>query len=181
MVLISGQALAKGPHCSSLFENSDVVTRRVQKEPQFVNGHNESLRVVMIRMRDFENQIREFVEGLNVRGESKYLSAKDYRNFEALEKTIDIVAKYEKILNHLVLHAKDMMMTARIEMIPVEKRAEFLEGYKQSYLEYLEGVSLLRLELEAYRNINPSQWNNQRAKDILMSLHTQMGASHNKF
>lgn len=154
-----------------------------EKAPRFENGHNESLRNVMIRMRDFEFAIREFVDGLAPKPESEFLKDRSlqFRNKEKLEEILEITEKYEKILSHLVEHSDHMMMSPRIQSIPKEKQTQFMAMYKQAYVNYLEAFQKLKLELESYKDLEPSQWNNKNAQSILMDMHTQMGAAHNRF
>lgn len=165
-----------GASCSSLFNSESL-------ESRFENGHNKSLVGVMNRMRDFEHAIQEFVDGLTPKIPSAYIkdnSAK-YRNSEALNEILEVVHKYEKILIHLVQHSDHMMMSPRIQMIPAEKRQAFIEGYKMSYVKYLETLHKLTENFESFKDQDPAAWNNQVAKDLLMQLHTQMGEAHNKF
>ncbi len=166
-----------GSQCSSLFRDG------VRAQPHFENGHNTSLRSVMLRIKEFDDNIREFVDGLTLKTPSKYIpdnSAK-YRNAEALNEILDIVHKYEKILSHLVEHSEHMMMSPRIQMIPAAKREAFIEAYKQSYVNYLATFHRLTENLESFEGKDPATWNNREARDILMELHTQMGLAHNKF
>lgn len=166
----------EGARCSSLFRSEDL-------ESRFENGHNKSLVSVMTRMRDFEYSIQEFVEGLTPKTQSEYLKdeSSKFRNNDALNEVLDIAHKYEKILSHLIEHSDHMMMSPRIQMIPVEKRQAFAEGYKMAYVKYLETFHRLTENLESMKDQDPSTWNNQIAKNLLMQLHAQMGEAHNKF
>ena len=177
-MIFSQSAFANVLTCSSLFSEKIEV-----KSYNFENGHNNSLRSVMLRMKEFEDSIREFVEGLNPSLESKYIkdNSAQFRNLAALREILDIVYKYEKVLNHLVEHSDHMMMSPRIEMMPLEKRATFIAMYKQAYVNYLETFKKLIVVFEGYEKQDPSLWNNREAQDVLMELHSQMGAAHNRF
>ncbi|MES2769657.1 MAG: hypothetical protein V4596_10985 [Bdellovibrionota bacterium] len=173
---LSSQA-NEGLQCSSLFREGP------KEQPHFENGHNVPLKNIMQKMKELEDNIREFVDGLTPKNFSKYIpdnSAK-YRNLEALKEILDIADTYEKILNHLVEHSDHMMMSPRIQMIPAEKREAFVEKYKQSYVNYLATFQRLKYSLENMEGKDPSTWNNLEAQNILMELHGQMGAAHNKF
>ena len=176
--LVVTVAFAEGSsQCISLFGETKAETYK------FENGHNNSLRQVMIRMRDFEYTITEFVDGLTPKLESKYVkdNSSKYRNVEALDEVLALTYKYEKILKHLIEHSDHMMMSPRIQMVPVEKRAQFIERYKQAYIEYAETFHQLVVVLESFKKQDPSQWDPTGARDLLMSLHTQMGNAHNRF
>lgn len=163
--------------CSRLFE-SEI---RTQKSYKFENGHNVPLRNVMIKLKEYQDTLEEFVNGLNPKVSSPYVKARSYRNAESLATALDAAYKYQKILNHLVEHASDLMMTPRLEMIPAEKRAEFIKRYKEAYVVFAEGFKSVVLELEMMKSKNPEQWNNARIKDHMMHLHTLMGEYHNRF
>lgn len=169
-----------GLQCSTLFSALEAKSSR---DPHFENGHNVPLKNVMLKMKDYENSIQEFVNALAPRMESKYLKddSQEYRNQDTLKEIIEISKKYEKVLTHLVEHSDHLMMSPRIQMIPAEKRSEFIQKYKQSYIDYLETYKKLVAELESYQEKDPSDWDSKSARDILMQLHVQMGAAHNRF
>lgn len=166
--------------CSSLFFEIESKAPRVAK---FENGHNAPLRNVMFKIREYEFAIVDFIEGLNPAAPSKYVkdnSAK-YRNPEALTQILDIAKKYEHILTHLVEHADSMMMSAKIEKIPLEQRAEFARRYKLAYVEYLATYKTLVAQLESFQVQDSKSWDNKISKEILMDLNNQMGNAHNRF
>ena len=167
--------------CSSLFELEK--NHEVKREAKFENGHNQPLRNVMLKMKEYEDSIREFVGGLTPKNQSIYLkdNSAEYRNPKALAEILEIAYKYEKILSHLVEHSDHMMMSPRIQSIPAERREAFIQGYKQAYVDYLETFHRLVENIKSYEGKDPATWNNEVARDLLMEMHSQMGAAHNKF
>jgi hypothetical protein len=178
---LSVNSFAKTPlQCASLFLEIETQAPRMAK---FEDGHNVPLRNIMFKIREYESAIADFVDGLNPAGASKYLKddSEKYRNPQALTQTLEIAKKYEHILTHLVEHADSIMMSARIERVPPEQRAEFIEKYKLSYVHYLATYKELVSELESFQSQDPKSWDNKILREILMDLNNQMGNAHNRF
>lgn len=174
-------SFAKTPlQCSSLFFEIESKASRVAK---FENGHNVPLQNVMLKVREYESAIVDFIGGLNPVAPSKYAkdTSEKYRNAQALTQILDIAKKYEHILTHLVEHADSMMMSSKIERIPIERRAEFTQKYKLSYINYLETYRMLLAELESFQTQDPKSWDNKVSKEILIDLNNQMGNAHIRF
>lgn len=177
-MLFGTHSFAKeGNLCQSLFLNSKELT------PQFENGHNVPLKNVMLKMKEYESSIEEFVDALTPKIASKYIKddSGKFRDINVLTEIIEMAKKYEKVLSHLIEHSDHLMMSPRIQMKPIEKRPEFALEYKQAYVDYLETYKLLVGELEYLKTQSPSDWNSQKAKDIILNLHAQMAAAHNRF
>jgi len=172
---------AKSPRqCSSLFSEEVSQTPRTA---QFEDGHNVPLRNVMLKVREYEAAVVDFIDGLNPVVESEFIkddSAK-YRNTQALEEVLVIAKKYEHILTHLVEHSDSMMMSSKIERIPPEKRQEFIQNYKMAYVNYLVMYKKLVDQLELFQSQDPASWDNKISREILMDLNNQMGNAHNRF
>ena len=175
-LIFSVGAFAEGNQCLPLFNSTE-------KNYTFENGHNTGLRNIMLNIQKSEHEIQEFVDGLTPKAQSQFVRdrSQEFRNPEKLKNILEVAHKYQKILNHLVEHADHMMMTPRIQMIPAERRAEFIQKYKDSYVLYRDTFDRVVIELESFQTQDPSQWNNSMLKSIFMELHTQMGAAHNKF
>lgn len=167
-----------GNRCSMLFNEPQV-----QSLYRFENGHNVSLRKIMIKLKEYQDSIEEFANALTPQPPSPYLKDRslEFRTPEALSRTLDLAYKYQKILNHLAEHSSTLMMTPRIEMIPVEKRADFIKKYKESYVVFAEAFKEVVFELEQLQNQSPSEWNNFNLQKTMMTLHSLMGASHDRF
>jgi hypothetical protein len=178
LILFGANSYSKD-QCSEFF-NSEI---RPIREAKFENGHNVPLQNVMLKMRDYDFAIREFVDGLIKKNESKYLEddSSKFRNLDALKEVVVIAEKYQKILSHLVEHSDHAMMSPRIQMIPIEKREEFVQKYKQAYVSYLETFDRLVEELKSLNDQEPSVWDPQQLQSLLMQLSSQMAAAHNRF
>lgn len=166
--------------CSSLFQSTE---NRTSRAPKFENGHNVPLRNVMLKVREYESAVVEFIDGLNPVVESEFIkdNSSKYRNVQTLEEILDIAKKYEHILNHLVEHSDSMMMSSKIERIPPEKRQEFIQNYKMAYVNYLATYKKLVDQLELFQSQDPASWDNKISREILMDLNNQMGNAHNRF
>jgi hypothetical protein len=178
---VSVNSYGKSPlQCSTLFFEIESNPQRVAT---FENGHNVPLRNIMLKMREYESTVVDFIEGLNPVMASRFVKddSQKYRNLQALEKTLDIAKKYERILTHLVEHADNMLMTSKIERIPPEKRQEFIRNYKMAYVDYLATYQKLVAQLELFQSQDPATWDNEISREILRDLNNQMGNAHNRF